>query len=444
MRSNLQELEAFLLTYLKERKKRSLFAHTSHSVAEMMAGPLVRVQGRLLTLPFITLYRILYRLFRAVGIESLLKLPIEEYFPTSKTPDGKQKLELKNLSILGIAIRLLMTGGSYVFRAVKLLLAPQLLARQLVILVLLQVLYEAGGHFFKRLFDRVLLPKSTKRGAAKASLQNRMDKAKTYAEWREANRLLEELVHQAHGQTDEEEIDAIARLTERSNRYLALIEEKNVVELEYLLRGDLMRKHFGLKHKSHATRKALHGYVQVVCSALTLVAMSEHSIDGDEAECKLKQLRRTRKKLKFFRATRQSYGRSALLLSGGARMGLVHIGVIRALLEENLLPKVISGSSAGALVAAMLGCKSDEEVVDLFDPKKMTLRFFGRVDSIESDLDKLLSSANEANGRQRSVEKSKKEQARGFTRLLLWMSPPFLGEALSLLSKFVPRLVLFS
>ena len=51
-------------------------------------------------------------------------------------------------------------------------------------------------------------------------------------------------------------------------------------------------------------------------------------------------------KLLFFERTGQSFGRSALMLSGGATLGLFHSGVIKALWTEGLLPKVISGSSA--------------------------------------------------------------------------------------------------
>lgn len=37
-------------------------------------------------------------------------------------------------------------------------------------------------------------------------------------------------------------------------------------------------------------------------------------------------------------------------LSGGAARGIAHIGVLQALIENNLAPKIISGSSAGAIV----------------------------------------------------------------------------------------------
>lgn len=63
---------------------------------------------------------------------------------------------------------------------------------------------------------------------------------------------------------------------------------------------------------------------------------------------------------------RQLAGRSALMLSGGGALGNHHLGVLRALLSEGLLPDVISGASAGALFAAIVGTHTDEELGRLF------------------------------------------------------------------------------
>ena len=54
------------------------------------------------------------------------------------------------------------------------------------------------------------------------------------------------------------------------------------------------------------------------------------------------------------------------MLSGGAALGNFHLGVIKTLVEENLLPKVISGSSAGAIFAAMAGTNTREDLKELF------------------------------------------------------------------------------
>lgn len=44
---------------------------------------------------------------------------------------------------------------------------------------------------------------------------------------------------------------------------------------------------------------------------------------------------------------------TALVLSGGGFRGLAHVGVIRALEEFDLVPDIISGTSAGAIVGAL-------------------------------------------------------------------------------------------
>ncbi len=62
-------------------------------------------------------------------------------------------------------------------------------------------------------------------------------------------------------------------------------------------------------------------------------------------------------RLAFFNETRHSYGRSALLLSGGAALGFYHVGVVKALIENRLMPRVLGGSSAGSIVCAMIGTR---------------------------------------------------------------------------------------
>lgn len=84
-------------------------------------------------------------------------------------------------------------------------------------------------------------------------------------------------------------------------------------------------------------------------------------------------------KLLFFRHTGQSFGRSSLMLSGGANMGLFHMGVIKALFEQKLLPRVISGSSAGAVVAAFVGTRKDNELAGLFDGSTIDLHLWRRL-----------------------------------------------------------------
>jgi TAG lipase / steryl ester hydrolase / phospholipase A2 / LPA acyltransferase len=84
-------------------------------------------------------------------------------------------------------------------------------------------------------------------------------------------------------------------------------------------------------------------------------------------------------KILFFKRTGTVFGRSALMLSGGATLGMFHLGVIKALWEEDLLPRVLSGSSAGAIIAAMAGVRTDAQMPEIFDADSLHLRAFQKV-----------------------------------------------------------------
>ena len=84
-------------------------------------------------------------------------------------------------------------------------------------------------------------------------------------------------------------------------------------------------------------------------------------------------------KIIFFKRTGTVFGRSALMLSGGATLGMFHLGVIKALHERNLLPKVISGSSAGSIIAGIVGTRTDDQLRQIFEPGGLNLRAFQSV-----------------------------------------------------------------
>ncbi|KAF8640110.1 hypothetical protein AX17_001346 [Amanita inopinata Kibby_2008] len=74
-------------------------------------------------------------------------------------------------------------------------------------------------------------------------------------------------------------------------------------------------------------------------------------------------------KKKFFKAANINLGISALCLSGGASFGYYHCGVVRAFLDAGLLPRVISGTSAGGLIAALVCTRTEEELRLLLVPE---------------------------------------------------------------------------
>lgn len=94
----------------------------------------------------------------------------------------------------------------------------------------------------------------------------------------------------------------------------------------------------------------------------------------DEVEGCLRWLARTplaaipdHEKRRRFEQSARVYGRSALMLSGGATWGFYHFGVVKALFREGLLPDILSGASTGAMIAAGVCARTDAELTDLFD-----------------------------------------------------------------------------
>ncbi|CAR26776.1 hypothetical protein ZYGR_0I00470 [Zygosaccharomyces rouxii] len=77
----------------------------------------------------------------------------------------------------------------------------------------------------------------------------------------------------------------------------------------------------------------------------------------------------------FFQRCKLSLGTTALILQGGSLFGMFHLGVIKGLLYQGLVPNVICGSSMGSSVAALFGSLPNEELAeilsgDILDPIK--------------------------------------------------------------------------
>lgn len=88
-------------------------------------------------------------------------------------------------------------------------------------------------------------------------------------------------------------------------------------------------------------------------------------------------------KLDFIHDTRQAFGRSTLVLQGGAIFGLCHLGVVKALFLRGLLPRIITGTATGALIAALVAVHTTEELPAILKGDGIDLSAFsvkGRVD----------------------------------------------------------------
>ena len=81
-------------------------------------------------------------------------------------------------------------------------------------------------------------------------------------------------------------------------------------------------------------------------------------------------------KLDVLHDTRQAFGRSVLVLQGGSIFGLCHIGVVKALHLRGLLPRIISGTATGALIAALVGTHHEDQLVDVLSGDGIDLTAF--------------------------------------------------------------------
>ncbi|KAK6329805.1 hypothetical protein TWF730_006104 [Orbilia blumenaviensis] len=196
-------------------------------------------------------------------------------------------------------------------------------------------------------------------GKQRLVLQARLKNAKTHAEWIEAATLLDELDGNNRWKSESEssEYDANqvkARLDQLEEARIS----GDVGRMLFLIRTTLTRHLGGMgnvelyRHSYTGTKYLIESYIETALATLDAL-VNAPSIDPQLSP---------RKVLESLVATRQSFGRTALLLSGGATFGMNHIGVLKALWEADLLPRIISGASAGAIVAAVLCVRTDNEI----------------------------------------------------------------------------------
>jgi NTE family protein len=94
---------------------------------------------------------------------------------------------------------------------------------------------------------------------------------------------------------------------------------------------------------------------------------------------------------------------AALVLSGGVARGLSHIGIYKALVEFNVNPKIIAGTSAGAIIGAFIakGFHADEIAAIASKTNIISIRTFNpgnlglfKPHSIKRNLQKYLGNIN--------------------------------------------------
>ena len=191
-------------------------------------------------------------------------------------------------------------------------------------------------------------------------LQDDMDVAESYDDWLLAARAHDALTGKAEWRQEEpSELYDHAQIRYRLDRLKKFRKQQDWQGLLYALNEGIhgnmggMGKSVLYRQAKSGTKVLVEQYIQEIDDALRLLAELPDEIIP------------TQQKLDFFYRSNVCYGRSALMLSGGGVLGFLHVGVVSELLRHGLLPRVISGSSAGSIVAAALAAYTDEEMAEL-------------------------------------------------------------------------------
>lgn len=194
----------------------------------------------------------------------------------------------------------------------------------------------------------------------------RMKNAETMEKWQQAAKELDILEDNEAWKQDSTSSEFDAVLIETRLKQLDEARMNCDIKLMmYLVRTALSRDLGGMgsirlyKHSHIGTKDLIERYIDSTLDTIRkMVEISKHKLpDGLETKDILEQVV----------YARQAFGRSALLLSGGATFGMNHVGVLKALFEAKLLPRIISGASAGSIVCAVLCTRIDEEIPEVLE-----------------------------------------------------------------------------
>jgi predicted acylesterase/phospholipase RssA len=133
-----------------------------------------------------------------------------------------------------------------------------------------------------------------------------------------------------------------------------------VEELKSLLENCIKHNFVGVENPRlysetyYGTKELVQDFIDKVHQGLKTVLHSTKLTEADKAA--------------FFKHLELNYGRTALCLSGGATFAYYHFGVVKALIDTDHLPEIITGTSGGAVVAALVATRTDAELKQLLVP----------------------------------------------------------------------------
>ncbi|KAM3446809.1 hypothetical protein MY3296_009309 [Beauveria thailandica] len=155
-------------------------------------------------------------------------------------------------------------------------------------------------------------------------------------------------------------------ITERLNSLAIAREENDFQQLVNLLRSGLVRNLGNLtvpklyNRSFSGTKYLIEEYITQVAETVEDISSLPTNVSADVQS--IGGSLTNQMKLDFIHDTRQAFGRSSLVLQGGAIFGMCHLGVVKALFLRGLLPRIITGTGTGALIASLVAIHTEEEL----------------------------------------------------------------------------------
>lgn len=172
-------------------------------------------------------------------------------------------------------------------------------------------------------------------------------------------------------------------------------EDGDILMLVNLLRSGLVRNLGNITSPKLFTH-AYAGTKLLIDDYITQVALSIQYVTFLQTASTHESGFTSQTKLELLHDTRQAFGRTTLVLQGGSIFGLCHIGVVKALHLQGLLPRIITGTATGALIAALVAIHTEDELLKFLDGDGIDLTAFDRQRQVKSLGDGIQSLASNA------------------------------------------------
>lgn len=143
----------------------------------------------------------------------------------------------------------------------------------------------------------------------------------------------------------------------------------NVATLLSLLRAGILRNFGGISNKNL--------YNRTYIGTKSLIEQYNKEITNCMEWLDKKPDIDNQLKLDFYHDAKTTLGTTALCLHGGSLFGLSHIGVVKSMIDGNLLPTVIVGSGVGSAVGALVCCFEREELIKILSNLKTYMEIEG-------------------------------------------------------------------